>query len=103
MTAVARIRGATRKRLEKAGGKWEIPTVNAIKVDETHRIRLKVLKPGDYYEPEFVSADEITLRRVEPPRRGVKLTRAEALTAIRKSKLHFTRSWETMRRETREL
>jgi hypothetical protein len=77
--------------------------MDAIKVDETHRIRLKVLNPGDYYEPEFVSVDEITLRRVEPPKRRVKLTRAEALTAIRKSKLTFTRSWETMRRETREL
>lgn len=77
--------------------------MNAVKVDETRRIRLKVLNPGDYYEPEFVSPDEITLRRVEPSRRREKLTRAEALTAIRKSKLTFTRTWETMRRETREL
>ena len=77
--------------------------MNAVKVDDARRIRLKVLKPGDYYEPEFVSADQITLRRVVPPKRGVKLTKAEALTAIRKSKLTFTRTWETMRREPREL
>jgi hypothetical protein len=77
--------------------------MDVVKVDETRRIRLKVLNPGDYYEPEFVSGDEITLRRVKPPKRRVKLTKAQALTAIRKSKLTFTRSWETMRRETREL
>lgn len=35
--------------------------MNAVKVDKTRRIRLKVLRPGDYYEPEFVSAEEITL------------------------------------------
>jgi hypothetical protein len=77
--------------------------MNAVKVDDASRIRLKVLKPGDYYEPEFVSADEITLRRVEPPRRGPKLTKNEALKAIRKSKLTFTRTWEIMRQETRNL
>ena len=77
--------------------------MHAVKVDEARRIRLKVLNPGDYYEPEVVSADEITLRRVEPPRRGAKPTKAEALRAIRRSKLTFRRSWETMRQETREL
>ena len=82
---------------------WEIPIVDAVKVDETRRIRLKVLNPGDYYEPEFVSADEITLRRVEPPKRRVKLTKAGALKALRTSNLTFTRTWETMRSETREL
>ena len=91
-----------RKRLEKQRTEWEIPTMDAVKVDDARRIRLKVLKPGDYYEPEFVRADEITLRRVEPPTRHVKLTKAEALTAIRKSKLTFTRNWETMHRETRQ-
>jgi hypothetical protein len=77
--------------------------MDAVKVDERRRIRLKVLNPGDYYEPEFVRADEITLRPVEPPKRRAKLTKAEALTAIRKSKLAFTRTWETMRHETRDL
>ena len=77
--------------------------MDAVKVDDARRIRLKVFKPGDYYEPEFVSADEITLRRVEPPKRAVRLTKAEALRAIRNSKLTFRRSWEIMRRETREL
>ena len=38
--------------------------MNAIKVDDAHRIQLAVLAPGDLYEPEIVSADEITLRRV---------------------------------------
>lgn len=38
--------------------------MNAVKVDEAHRIQIAVLAPGDLYEPEIVSPDEITLRRV---------------------------------------
>jgi hypothetical protein len=38
--------------------------MNAVKVDEAHRIQIAALAPGDLYEPEIVSADEITLRRV---------------------------------------
>lgn len=42
-----------RKRLEEKRREWEIPMMNAVKVDEARRIRLKVLNPGDYYEPEL--------------------------------------------------
>lgn len=38
--------------------------VNAIKVDDAHRIQISILAPGDLYEPQIISADEITLRRV---------------------------------------
>lgn len=38
--------------------------MNAVKVDEAHRIQIAVLAPGDLYEPEIVSPDEINLRRV---------------------------------------
>ena len=38
--------------------------MNAIKVDDLHRIQLAVLEPGDLYEPEIISNDEITLHRV---------------------------------------
>ncbi len=40
--------------------------MNAIKVDDAHRIHLAILAPGDLYEPEIVSRDEITLRRISP-------------------------------------
>ena len=40
--------------------------MNAIKVDDLHRIQIAVLEPGDLYEPEFASADVITLRLVAP-------------------------------------
>ena len=40
--------------------------MNAIKVDDAHRIQLAILSPGDLYEPEIVSRDEIKLRRVSP-------------------------------------
>jgi hypothetical protein len=38
--------------------------MNAVKVDEAHRIQIAALAPGDLYQPEIVSPDEITLRRV---------------------------------------
>ena len=41
--------------------------MDAVRVDEEGRIRLRVLKPGDLYEPDFVSPDVITLRRVTVP------------------------------------
>ncbi len=77
--------------------------MNAVKVDEAHRIQLTVLKPGDLYEPEVHGprADRITLRRLEPER--PKITKAEALKAIEESPLCFNVSWDELRRETREL
>ena len=80
---------------------WEFYTVNAVKVDSAKRIRLTVLTPGDYYEPEIrgKAAEEITLRRMPPPRR--RFTKLEALRAIEKSSLRFTRNWDEVRAETR--
>ena len=75
--------------------------MNAFKVDERQRLRLTVLSPGDYWEPEVLDEDHIALRRVPPPRHPVKLTKAEALKAIGKSQLRFTRSWDQLKEETR--
>jgi len=44
--------------------------MNAVKVDEAHRIQLAVLSPGDLYEPEIVGPDEIKLRRVPASANG---------------------------------
>ena len=80
---------------------WEFYTMNAVKVDSAKRIRLTVLTPGDYYEPEVRgrAAEEITLRRMPPPRR--RFTKVEALRAIEKSPLRFTHSWDQVKEETR--
>jgi hypothetical protein len=66
---------------------WEVYTMNAVTVDSAKRIRLTVLTPGDYYEPEVRgrAAEEITLRRMPPPRR--RFTKVEALRAIEKSQM----------------
>ena len=76
--------------------------MNAIKVDNAHRIRLMALKPGEYYEPQIngPDADEVTLRRLRPARK--KMTKEKVLKAIANSRLHFTSSWDELRRETRE-
>ena len=76
--------------------------MNAIKVDATKRLRLPGLRPGDYYEPEYLGPAEIMLRRVPEPKRTVRKTKAQALTAIERSRLRFTASWDELRRETRE-
>ena len=59
------------------------------------------LTPGDYDEPEVRgrAAEEITLRRMPPPRR--RFTKPEALRAIEKSPLRFTHSWDQVKEETR--
>jgi hypothetical protein len=74
--------------------------MNAVKVDSAHRIRLTVLTPGDYYEPEIHGqGQQITLRRMPPPRKH--WTKEEALRAINKSPLRFTHSWDQVKQETR--
>ncbi len=73
--------------------------MNAVKVDEAHRIQLDVLRPGDYYEPEARGKDELILRKVPAPR--LRLTYDEALAAIERSPLRFTGSWDEIKKETR--
>jgi hypothetical protein len=75
--------------------------MNAIKVDNAHRIRLMVLRPGDYYEPEIDGPDQITLRRLAPAGRRGRITKSEALKAIERSPLRFTKSWDRVKEETR--
>ena len=73
--------------------------MNAVKVDDAHRILIPALHPGDYYEPEVLGESDVLLRRVQPP--GHKPTFAEAMTAIENSALRFTKSWDEVKKETR--
>src|ERR1039458_8055039 len=54
--------------------------MNAVKVDDTRRVRLPMLAPGDYYVPEPMGENSILLHKVPPPRRH--MTQAEVLAAI---------------------
>ena len=76
--------------------------MNAVKVDTGKRIRLPALHPGDYYEPEYLSPEEIMLRRVPQPKRKLQMTKAQAMAAIERSRLEFTVGWDDLRLETRE-
>jgi hypothetical protein len=75
--------------------------MNAVKVDSAKRIRLTVLTPGDYYEPEIrgPQADRITLRRLPPPKRRPSMK--AALLAVERSRLAFTHNWDQLKEETR--
>ena len=73
--------------------------MNAVKVDEAHRILVSVLRPGDYYEPEILGENEVLLRKVELARR--KPSFAEAMAAIESSPLRFAKSWDEIKEETR--
>ncbi|HOW66338.1 MAG TPA: hypothetical protein P5186_25350 [Candidatus Paceibacterota bacterium] len=75
--------------------------MNAVKVDAAKRIRLPRLRPGDFYEPDYLGPEEILLHRVPEPKRKVPMTKAEVLSAIDKSRLKFTVSWDELREETR--
>jgi len=54
---------------------WEVPNVNAVKVDEKNRVRLSIFKPGDLYEPDYTDSNIITLRKVTPPEKKPKVVR----------------------------
>jgi hypothetical protein len=73
--------------------------VNAIKVDEANRIQIPLLRPGDYYEPEAHGENELILRKVPPPRH--RLSYDDALAAIERSPLRFTKNWDEIKNETR--
>jgi hypothetical protein len=86
-------------RLENLPGLVEHSSVNAVKVDDAHRIQVSVLRPGDYYEPEVLGDNEVLLRKVDLPRRGP--TFAEAMAAIESSPLRFTKNWDEIKKESR--
>ncbi len=96
------VEASMRKTLVKQGHAWEFPAMQAVKVDAAKRIRLPVLRPGDYYEPECLGPEEIVLRRVLKPKRKVPMTKAQALAAIERSRLKFTLSWDELRLATRD-
>ena len=73
--------------------------MNAVRVDEAHRIQISALRPGDYYETQVLGENEVLLRKVELP--GQKPTFAEAMAAIDSSPLRFTKSWDEIKEETR--
>jgi len=73
--------------------------VNAVQVDEQRRLLLPMLKPGDYYAPEFHGESEIVLRKIEQPER--KRTKEKILRAIEKSPIRFTASWDDLKAEIR--
>lgn len=72
--------------------------MNAVKVDETRRVQLPMLTPGDYFVPQNVGANDILLRKVPvPPRKS----KAEILAALDKSPIRFTASWDELKHELR--
>jgi hypothetical protein len=77
--------------------------MNAVKVDKQKRVRLKILTPGDYYQPDFSNPAIITLRRIEPPKPKAKMTAAEVRAALAKITVKAKASWDEIRKDTREL
>src|SRR5438045_952080 len=55
--------------LETEPSLWEFHTMNAVKVDQAHRITLPELRPGDYYESVIgPNGEHVTLRRLRSAR-----------------------------------
>lgn len=75
--------------------------MNAVKCDSKKRIRIPFLQPGDWFEPEQVSEDVVTLRRIPPPSRPGRLTREECLAALAASNVRFEASFDELKKETR--
>jgi hypothetical protein len=77
----------------------DIALMNAVKVDDAHRILVSSLRPGDYYEPEVLGEDAVLFHKVQAP--GHRPTYAQALAAIESSPLRFTSTWDELKKETR--
>lgn len=75
--------------------------MNAIKCDKTHRLRLPKLRAGDWFVPEYVSEDMVTLHRVPDPTERRRMSREECLRAIERSPLRFTAGYDQLKEETR--
>ena len=73
--------------------------MNAIKVDDTHRVRLAMLSPGDYYVPELMGGNSVLLHKVPPPRRH--MTKEEVLEALAESPIKFKSNWDALKEELR--
>ena len=73
--------------------------MNAIKVDDSHRVRLPMLAPGDYYVPEQLGGNAILLHKVPPPPR--QMSKAEVLAALEESPIRFKGSWEDLKADVR--
>lgn len=74
----------------------------AVKVDDRKRIRLPVLKAGDYYELELMTREFIALRRIRGAAGGTPMTAAQVRRTIRKSRLDFGAGYDEVRALTRE-
>jgi len=72
--------------------------MNAIKVDETHRVRLPMLAPGDYYFPEQLG-NSVLLYKVPVPHS--QMTEAEVLAALEESPIRFKGNWQQLKEEVR--
>lgn len=81
---------------------WEFPSMLAVKVDSTKRIRLRCAAPGDYYAVEMETAGVIRLRKTAPPAPKRPTTAASARRAILASRLDLGGSYEALRAMTRE-
>jgi hypothetical protein len=73
--------------------------MNAIKVDDTRRVRLPMLAPGDYYVPEPLGGNSILLHKVPPPPR--QMSKAEVLAALEESPIRFKGNWDDLKKEVR--
>ncbi|MGH7953177.1 MAG: hypothetical protein ACREFE_14850 [Limisphaerales bacterium] len=73
--------------------------MNAVKVDDTKRVRLPMLNPGDYYVPEIHGESEVLLRKIQLPKK--RMSRAEVLQAIDSSPIKFQSSWDELKDEVR--
>ena len=73
--------------------------MNAVKVDDARRVRLPMLSPGDYYEPENIGCHDVLLHKVPTPRR--QMTKAEVLAALEESPIRFKSGWDDLKKDVR--
>lgn len=72
------------------------------KVDAKRRIVLRNGKPGEIFDVQQEGEGRYLLVRLEKPKRGKRISKAECLRAMREAPLRPTMTWEELREMTRE-
>ena len=69
--------------------------MNAVKADDTQRVRLPMLAPGDNYVPELLGGNAILLHKIPTP--PCQISKAEVLATLVESPMRFKGSWEDLK------
>ena len=89
-------------RVDRVDLGWDNPTMAIARADSKRRVVIPGARPGDVFDIQQPADDQRVLVRLRPPEIPTRMSREACLEAISRAPLQPTRSWEELRRLTRE-